>query len=151
MGIFQKLFKKEPPTIVVKQEIDYEKLADAIVKAQMKLKEEEEKQEKKPSAAYTLFQLTAATFLFVFGIAILIFCSIISYIMGIGDFDVETKIGIFLLALVLGMISMLALAGAFEVYTSNKRDFINNVFTAIMAFSTLIITIISAVIAYRAL
>ena len=151
MGIFQKLFKKEPSTIVVKQEIDYDKLADAIVKAQMKLKEEEEKQEKKPSAAYTLFQLTAAIFLFVFGIAILIFCSIISYMMGIGDFDVETKIGIFSLALVLGMISMLALAGAFEVYTSNKRDFINNVFTAIMAFSTLIITIISAVIAYRAL
>lgn len=151
MGIFQKLFKKESPTIVVKQEIDYDKLADAIVKAQMKLKEEEEKQEKKPSAAYTLFQLTAAIFLFIFGIAIFAFCPTIGYMIGISDFEAGTNVGLFLLALVFGLISMLALAGAFEVYTSNKRDFINNVFTAIMAFSTLIITIISAVIAYRAL
>lgn len=49
MGIFQKLFKKEPSTIVVKQEIDYDKLADAIVKAQIDFKvyekNEAEKQE----------------------------------------------------------------------------------------------------------
>lgn len=41
MSLFEKLFKNKPQTIIVKQEIDYDKLADAIVKAQKIIKDDE--------------------------------------------------------------------------------------------------------------
>ena len=43
MHLFKNFFKNKSQTIVVKQEIDYDKLAEAIIKAQKKLKEDEEK------------------------------------------------------------------------------------------------------------
>ncbi|MDE7137314.1 MAG: hypothetical protein K2O29_02485, partial [Ruminococcus sp.] len=47
MSLFKKLFRNKPQTIIVKQEIDYNKLADAIVNAQKRLKEDEEKDSNK--------------------------------------------------------------------------------------------------------
>lgn len=151
MHLFEKIFKNKSQTIIVKQEIDYDKLAEAIVKAQKKLKEDEEKAEKKLSAAYILLQLTAAIFLFIFAIVIFAFCPFIGYVIGVSDFTWKKNLGMFMLALVIGMFSLLALAGAYEVYITDKKEFINNIFTAIMTFSTLVIAIISAVIAYKAL
>lgn len=151
MWLFEKIFNNKPQTIIVKQEIDYDKLADAIVKAQKKLKEDEEKVEKKPLATYTLLQLIASIFLFIFGIVIFIFCPAIGYTIGISDYTWEENVSMFIFAFGIGVISILLFAGAYEVYTTDKKEFINNIFTAIMAFSTLIITIISAVIAYKSL
>ena len=151
MGLLRKLFRKESPTIVVRQEIDYVKLADAIVKAQIKLKEHEEKKKIKLSAAYTLLQLIAAILLLTFGIAIFLFCPVIGYMIGVNDFSLETNIGLFMFALVMGLFSILALAGAREVYISEKKEFINNIFTATMAFASVIIALVSVVIAYRAM
>lgn len=149
--LFGKIFNNKPQTIIVKQEIDYDKLADAIVKAQKKLKEDEEKAERKFSAVYILLQLTAVAFLFIFGIVIFMFCPAIGYAIGIIDATWKEKVAMFVLALVIGMFSLLALASAYEVYITDKKDFINNIFTAIMTFSTLIIAVVSAVIAYKSL
>lgn len=148
MGIFQKLFKKESPTIVVKQEIDYEKLADAIVKAQMKLKEEEEK---KPSATYTFFQIISVSILVLFGFFLLV----ISLCAGVGiynnNFSIEVLIIMYAIIATIFIMSILAFIAAREVYVSKKIEFVNNVFIAIMSFSSFITAIVSAVIAYKSM
>lgn len=151
MWLFEKIFNNKPQTIIVKQEIDYDKLAEAIVNAQKKLKEDEEKVEKKPSATYVLLQLITAILLFILGSIIFIFCPIIGYTIGIFDYTWQENVDMFIIALVIGMFSVLSFAGAYEIYMTDNKEFINNIFTAIMAFSTLIIAIISAVIAYKSL
>lgn len=62
MHLFKKFFKNKSQTIVVKQEIDYDKLAEAIIKAQKKLKEDEEKDINKLIITKSFFVL----FLFLF-------------------------------------------------------------------------------------
>ncbi len=41
MWLFEKIFNNKPQTIIVKQEIDYDKLTEAIIKAQKAIKDDE--------------------------------------------------------------------------------------------------------------
>lgn len=144
MTWFKKLFAKEQKKIIIKQEIDYDKLAQAIIDAQKRLKEEEDKaNENELIVTKGLF----ATIPFIFLVLLaIISCGfiVVGFGMAICDFDGFTAkfwsyIGIAIIAIVLTFISG---GTAYEIY--KLKDF-NKIIAISSSFTSIIAAIISLV------
>lgn len=98
-------------------------------------------------ASFSLLELIATTALWLFAV----FSGAGVYVCG----KIMCETGFSWLALVclidFSFITILAVVSAFELYKTKKREILNSVFSAIMAFSTLLVAIASAVFAYKAL
>ncbi len=98
-------------------------------------------------ASFSLLEAIATTALWLFAV----FTGVGVYVCG----KIMYETGFSWIALLylfdLGFITILAVAAAFELYRTKKLEVLNSVFSAIMAFSTLLVAIASAVFAYKAL
>lgn len=141
MHLFKKFFKNKSQTIVVKQEIDYDKLTEAIIKAQKKLKEDEEKDINKLIITKSFFCIIPV---FVLGLL-----SVISYLFIIAslciafyNFDGFTDKfwGYITIAITAMILSFISGGTTYEIY--NLQDF-NQIITISSAITSIIATIIA--------
>jgi len=137
----------------VNVELDYEKLADAIVKAQ-KRAEEGEKQ-KKSNVANTFAALNTVLFqgtalfgiVFTIGLLIILVNSIISEFVWLGAGNIFLNIVKIIIALALAAIlsffSILLLRAAKEMEKEKDRQYIVAVFSAITSLAAVIVALVA--------
>lgn len=144
---------KEEKTITMTEE-QLEKVIKTAVKTALRdLKEEEElpgnevNELKEAPATFSLITTIANLFLFfiiVFIISLMGFCLYLIAQDGFSFFKLEMLI----LFLILGVLTGISM---WEVNKTKKIEVINTIFSSIMALSSLIVAIIGAVFAYKAL
>lgn len=147
MNCFKKLFAKEQKKIIIKQEIDYDKLAQAIVDAQKKLKEEENKaNENELIVTKSLFITIPFIFLLIFSIFSYIFSLAILWVV-FYNFNGFTKDFWLCMFIVFFSLFLTFISGsvAYEIY--NLKDFdkiiaITSSFTSIVAAIIALVTLI---------
>lgn len=147
MNWFKKLFTKEQKKIIIKQEIDYDKLAQAIIDAQKRLKEEEDKANEN-ELIVTKGLLATIPFIVLFLLALLSYIFVLASLgMASYYFDGFTAtfwsyIGIAIIAIFLTFISGAAAYEIFNLKDFNKIIAISSSFTSIIAAIIALVTLI---------
>lgn len=141
MWLFEKIFNNKPQTIIVKQEIDYDKLAEAIVNAQKKLKEDEEKDSNKLIITKSFFWFIPVTTLGLLSVMSYLFI-IVSLCTAFYNFDGFTDgfWGYIIIAITAMILSFISGGTTYEIY--NLQDF-NKIITISSSITSIIATIIA--------
>lgn len=141
MWLFEKIFNNKPQTIIVKQEIDYDKLAEAIVKAQKKLKEDEEKDSNKLIMTKSFFWFIPVATLGLLSVMSYLFI-IVSLWIAFYNFDGFTDEfwGYITIAITAMILSFISGGTTYEIY--NLQDF-NKIITISSSITSIIATIIA--------
>lgn len=141
MSLFKKLFRNKPQTIIVKQEIDYNKLADAIVNAQKRLKEDEEKDSNKLIMTKSFFWFIPVATLGLLSVMSYLFI-IVSLWRAFYNFDGFTDEfwGYVTIAITAMILSFISGGTTYEIY--NLQDF-NKIITISSSITSIIATIIA--------
>lgn len=141
MWLFEKIFNNKPQTIIVKQEIDYDKLAEATVNAQKKLKEDEEKDSNKLIITKSFFWFIPVTTLGLLSVMSYLFI-IVSLCTAFYNFDGFTDgfWGYIIIAITAMILSFISGGTTYEIY--NLQDF-NKIITISSSITSIIATIIA--------
>lgn len=141
MWLFEKIFNNKPQTIIVKQEIDYDKLTEAIVNAQKKLKEDEEKDSNKLIITKSFFWFIPVTTLSLLSVMSYLFI-IVSLCTAFYNFDGFTDEfwGYIIIAITAMILSFISGGTTYEIY--NLQDF-NKIITISSSITSIIATIIA--------
>ena len=146
--------EKESPTITMTEEQLERVIKTAVKNALYEMKNEEkelpglqEDERKAAPASYSLIGIIASAFLSM----VALFTGVCVY--ACGKIWYENGFSWILLISMFDFvfITVLAVISAFEIYKTKKIEVLNTVFSAIMALASLIVAIVGAVFAYKAL
>lgn len=146
--------QKEVPTITMTEEQLERVIKTAVKTALYEMKNEEnelpglqEDERKAAPASYSLIGIIASAFLSM----VALFTGVCVY--ACGKIWYENGFSWILLISMFDFvfITVLAVISAFEIYKTKKIEVLNTVFSAIMALASLIVAIVGAVFAYKAL
>ncbi len=146
--------QKEVPTITMTEEQLERVIKTAVKTALYEMKNEEnelpglqEDERKAAPASYSLIGIIASAFLSM----VALFTGVCIY--ACGKIWYENGFSWILLISMFDFvfITVLAVISAFEIYKTKKIEVLNTVFSAIMALASLIVAIVGAVFAYKAL
>lgn len=128
-------------------------IRSAVKNALRDLKEEEKlpvndvNEKDSAPASFSLLELIATTVLWMFAV----FAGVCVYASGKMLYENGFSLLVLICLIDFVFITVLAILSARELYKTKKIEILNSVFSAIMAFSTLLVAIASAVFAYQAL
>ena len=149
--------KKDKPQVInnigeINLEIDYDKLAESIVKAQEKSENEANKKRKFTSGSFAML-ITVAFSVFSIFVALLSVSLILALIVswhtlqwnGFTNIVISILTIVFsiVFAIVLGSYAVLLWKSAKEIETEKDRNYIISVFSGIVSFAALIVALVS--------
>lgn len=127
--------------IIKNNSIDYEKLSEAIINAK---ENSDKKDHEEAKATYSLLQFTSSLFLIIFLICFIIITIGLFYGM-YSQWSASTiYIKLFWICLLLLSLMLTIIVGksAYEINKTNNPNLVNTVFTALMAFTAILIAVI---------
>ena len=133
-------------------EIDYDKLAEAIVKAQEKSEDEANKKKKYTSGTFATIISFAFRAVSVVGwlVAILVSVALVNIVpslvwtgVGIIFSNVAAILLVLVLLIILALYSFLLWKSAKEIETEKDRNYIISVFSGIVSFAALIVALVA--------
>ena len=146
--------QKEVPTITMTEEQLERVIKTAVKNALYEMKNEEkelpgleEDERKVAPASFSLIGTIASSFL----TTIALFTGLCVYACGKVWYEKGFNWILLILMLDFVFITVLAVVSAFELYKTKKIEVLNTIFSAIMALAGLIVAIVGAVFAYKAL
>lgn len=143
--------KRRRNITIVNNEIDYEKLAEAIVKANEKVENTKQKSSKVLTATMAMF-LALVFGLFGVGLCFFAVAAIVSYFQLIPTItDVQLnglnklsfQILIWMLIFIMFFTGIIMIVSAIEIYREKDRNFIMSAFSGVVGFAALIVALVT--------